>query len=128
MRKWKLNLSQKLYIVNLVEAKRIIIHFHWTPLQNINFLYGMEIQDGHNRANLTYNRKIFCCYLKSQNQWTVNMVGRLTGWSFTKFRFLAQLAKGHVSFCHHLASIVRHKLSHLNLLLWNCWTKLNLTW
>jgi hypothetical protein len=28
----------------------------------------MEIQDGHNRANLTYNRKIFCCYLKSQNR------------------------------------------------------------
>jgi hypothetical protein len=25
-------------------------------------------------------------------------------------------------------SVVRHKLSHLNLLLWNRWTKLNLTW
>jgi hypothetical protein len=42
--------------------------------------------------------------------------------------FLAHLAKGHVSFCHHLASIVRRKLSHLNLLLWNHWTKLNQTW
>ena len=32
--------------------------------------------------------------------------------------FLAHLAKGHVSFCHHLASVVvRRKLSHLNLLL-----------
>ena len=30
---------------------------------------------------------------------------------------LAHLAKGHVSFCHHLASVVRRKLSHLNLLL-----------
>jgi hypothetical protein len=25
-------------------------------------------------------------------------------------------------------SVVRRKLSHLNLLLWNCWTKLNQTW
>ena len=48
--------------------------------------------------------------------------------------FLAHLAKGHGSFCHHLVSVVRHrpsivrrKLSHLNLLLWNRWTKLNLT-
>jgi hypothetical protein len=32
--------------------------------------------------------------------------------------FLALLAKGHVSFCHHLASVVvRRKLSHLNLFL-----------
>ena len=38
--------------------------------------------------------------------------------------FLADLAKGHVSFCYHLAS-VRRKLSHLNLLLWNPWTKPN---
>jgi hypothetical protein len=50
------------------------------------------------------------------------------------FCILAHLAKGHVSFCHHLASvrrrpsIVRRKLSHLNLLLWNPWTKLNQTW
>jgi hypothetical protein len=29
--------------------------------------------------------------------------------------FLAHLAKGHVSFCHHLASIVRRKLSHLKI-------------
>jgi hypothetical protein len=41
------------------------------------------------------------------------------------FPFLAHLAKGHVSFCHHLASVIRHKLSHLNLLLWNRWTKLS---
>ena len=41
--------------------------------------------------------------------------------------FLAHLAKGQVSFCHHLAS-VRRKLSHLNLLLWNRSTKLNQTW
>jgi hypothetical protein len=27
--------------------------------------------------------------------------------------FLAHLAKGHVSFCHHLASVVCRKLSHL---------------
>ena len=44
------------------------------------------------------------------------------------FFFLAHLAKGHVSFCHHLASVVRRKLSHLNLLRWNPWTKLNQTW
>ena len=33
--------------------------------------------------------------------------------------FLAHLTKGHVSFCNHLASVVRRKLSHLNLLLRN---------
>jgi hypothetical protein len=33
------------------------------------------------------------------------------------YPFLAHLAEGHVSFCHHLASVVRPKLSHLNLLL-----------
>ena len=33
--------------------------------------------------------------------------------------FLAHLAKDHVSFCHHLASVVRRKLSNLNLLLRN---------
>jgi hypothetical protein len=31
--------------------------------------------------------------------------------------FLAHLAKGHVSFCHHLASVVCRNLSHLNFLL-----------
>ena len=33
--------------------------------------------------------------------------------------FLGHLAKDHVSFCHHLASVVRRKLSNLNLLLRN---------
>ena len=37
--------------------------------------------------------------------------------------FLAHLAKGKVSFCHHLASVVRRlssiNFSHFNLLLWN---------
>jgi hypothetical protein len=41
--------------------------------------------------------------------------------------FLAHLAKGHVSFCHHLASVVRSKLSHLNLLLRNHWANCNQT-
>jgi hypothetical protein len=34
----------------------------------------------------------------------------------TKFYFLAHLAKGNVSFCHHLASVVVN-FSHFNLLL-----------
>ena len=41
--------------------------------------------------------------------------------------FLAHLAKDHVSFCHHLASVVRRKLSHLNLLLRNHWANCNQT-
>ena len=44
------------------------------------------------------------------------------------FFFLPHLAKGYVSFCHHLASILHHKLSHLNLFLWNHWTKFNQSW
>ena len=41
--------------------------------------------------------------------------------------FLARLDKGHVSFCHHLVSIVRRKLSHFNLLLRNYWANCNQT-
>ena len=44
------------------------------------------------------------------------------GWASS----LAHLAKGHVNFCHLLASVVRRKLSHLNLLLWNPWTKIQI--
>jgi hypothetical protein len=67
---------------------------------------------------------------------------------FCVYSFYTHLAKGHVSFCHHLASVVRRppssvdprpsvpvrpsvvrrKLSHLNLLLWKPWTELNQTW
>ena len=40
-----------------------------------------------------------------------------------KVHFLAHLAKGKVSFCHHLASVVRRlssvNFSYFNLLLWN---------
>ena len=43
--------------------------------------------------------------------------------------FLAHQTKGHMSFCHHLASIVRRNFSYLNLLLWNHhWTRLNQIW
>ena len=44
--------------------------------------------------------------------------------------FLAHLAKGHVSFCHHLASVVRPSVnfSHFNLLLWNRLAKWKQTW
>jgi hypothetical protein len=41
--------------------------------------------------------------------------------------FLAHLSKGHVSFCHHLASVVRRKLSHFKLLLKNHWANCNQT-
>ena len=41
--------------------------------------------------------------------------------------FLAHLDKDHVSFYHHLASVVRRKLSHLNLLLRNHWANCNQT-
>jgi hypothetical protein len=46
--------------------------------------------------------------------------------------FLAHLAKGNVSFCHHLASVVRRLssviFSHFNLLLWNPSAKGSETW
>jgi hypothetical protein len=43
------------------------------------------------------------------------------GWCLIfDFCILSDLAKGHVSFCHHLSSVVGRKLSHLNLL-WNHW-------
>ena len=54
-------------------------------------------------------------------------------WPIIKFStfLLAHLAKGHVSFCHHLASVVRPSsvnFSHFNLLLWNYQAKFNQTW
>ena len=39
--------------------------------------------------------------------------------------FLAHLAIGHVSFCHGKRPSV--SFSHLNLLLWNCWTEISQT-
>ena len=48
------------------------------------------------------------------------------------FDFLAHLDKGNVSFCHHLASVVRRlssvNFSHFNLLLWNLSAKWIETW
>ena len=45
---------------------------------------------------------------------------------------LAHLAKGNVSFCHHLASVVRRlssiNFSHFDLLLWNPSAKWSETW
>ena len=47
-------------------------------------------------------------------------------------KFLAHLAKGNMSFCHHLASVVRRlssvNFSHFNLLLWNLSAKWSETW
>jgi hypothetical protein len=52
---------------------------------------------------------------------------------FIDFQLLAHLVKCHVSFCHHLASIVarpsvvRRKLSHFNILIRNHWANCNQT-
>ena len=81
---------------------------------------------------------------KSNLIWTLNLIclNNLKIWTALSFRdpcmlkmlfdhasvflssSLAYLAKGHVSFCDHLASIVHCELSHLNLL-WNHRTELN---
>ena len=42
------------------------------------------------------------------------------------YSFLAHLAIGHVSFCHPSVRL-SVSFSHLNLLLWNCWTDFNQT-
>ena len=41
--------------------------------------------------------------------------------------FLAHLAKGHVSFCHHFSSRPSVNISHFNLLLRNHWANCNQT-
>ena len=43
------------------------------------------------------------------------------------FPFLAHLAKGHVSFCHHLASVVRLYVVNFNLLPRNHWANCSQT-
>jgi hypothetical protein len=85
-------------------------------------------------CSCSYNLSSFWLVLKQHCHWTikisfpffyfyqlVNFITRVEA------PFLAHLAKGHVSFCHHLASIVRRKLSHLNLLLRNHWANCNQT-
>ena len=103
---------QEMYLttegIGYIHVLYIIYIFYWFLKVNfhqfINFSYKTQ-------SNLSMWSPLFSSHL------------------YLKVIFLAHLAKGHVSFCHHLASgVVRRKLSHLNLLLWNCWTKLNQTW
>ena len=63
--------------------------------------------------------------------------GQLTAvglWNLAKYLVVATFfsspdPKGHVRYCHHLASVVRPlTFSYFNLLLWNNWAKWNQTW
>jgi hypothetical protein len=47
-------------------------------------------------------------------------------YSYNILHFLAHLAKGHVSFCHQVSSVV--SFSHFNLLLRKHWANLDQTW
>ena len=50
--------------------------------------------------------------LISLNNLTATMAEMYLGWSFAKDVFLAHLAKGHVSLCHHLASVIHPSVRH----------------
>ena len=68
---------------------------------------------------------LFLAHLTRRVMWAIAITWRLS--SSSVVNFLAHLAKGHVSFCHHLASVIHRKLSHFNLLLRNHWANCNQT-
>jgi hypothetical protein len=87
--------------------------------EDLNVIFYQNMPNLHNRYK-SAERKISQKYLEYMLNYSFPL------YHFRTFNvFLAHLAKGHVSFCHHLASVVvgpfvvRHKLSHLNLLWWN---------
>ena len=63
---------------------------------------------------------------KSKSTLTRQLLHPLT-WALLLVLFSSP--KGHVRYCHHLASVVRPlTFSYFNLLLWNNWAKWNQTW
>ena len=72
-----------------------------------------------------------CSYILSsfwfilKQQWTIEKMSIFSNSRHLECR--AGLSDIIVKGTHHLASVIRRKLSHLNLL-WNRWTKLNQTW
>ena len=73
------------------------------------FLYGERsdvprLQQVGRQRNL----RLYSTKLSIPFQWQSDVVEPPP--HFYNIQFLAHLAKGHVSFCHHLASVVRRKL------------------
>ena len=77
-----------------------------------------------------------CCFSaknaplrRNSKDWLARNQNNVSEWSdiSTQWRLLAHLAKGNVSFYHHLAPVVRRLssvyFSHFNLLLWNASAK-----
>jgi hypothetical protein len=78
-------------------------------------------------GNDSFQITIHCSTCIRFHGFTLQLISFITCDCESSAPFLAHLAKGHVSFCHHLASVVRRKLSHLNLLLRNHWAIYNQT-
>ena len=75
---------------------------------NSKHFFGMEVFTTCNNASLKQS-----CYLQN-NLKKLNSLGYSSTCELLHVSFLAHLAKGKVSFCHHLASV---NFSHFNLLL-----------
>jgi hypothetical protein len=98
-----------------------------TPVSSTNktdrhYITEILLKVALNTITLTLTLVIyFIYYCMKEHQYFVFMMAK-THWFW--FILLAHLAKGNVSFCHHLASV---NFSHFNLFLWNPsakWTNL----
>jgi hypothetical protein len=76
----------------------------------------------YRRTKLRFSYSIYMLVYKC-NYWHLNISWNAQQCTLTGINIFTYC------FCHrHLMSFVRHRLSHLNIFLWNHWTKLNQTW
>ena len=112
-------------------------------IQNMNLMLNMK------DINKILAKVHFKCKYKQEKIWIIIplsvFINMICAWSWISLQtrktsvllfihsFLAHLAKGHVSFCHHVSSVVSPSsssvvsFSHFNLLLRNHWVNLDQT-
>ena len=99
--------------------------FQWTSTRKIQL--SLLVWQKSDIINISLKINLFSPWYSWKNaELALNNNHPLTKLDTFCFYFFSP--PGHVSFWYHLASVVRRKLSHLNLLLWNPWTKLTQTW
>ena len=113
-------------------------------MQNMNLMLNMK------DINKILAKVHFKCKYKQEKIWIIIplsvYINMICAWSWISLQtrktsvllfihsFLAHLAKGHVSFCHHVSSVVSPwsssvvSFSHFNLLLRNHWVNLDQIW
>ena len=104
----------------------LCVFMFWVPCCDVRYDFRIKTMFGY-LCLFAYSgvQHILCCFIFLRVMYPVLPVS-------LDCPFLAHLAKGNVSFCHHLASVVRRlsfvNFSHFNLLLWNPSAKWTETW